>query len=137
MKKLHLIIMLAAVVLLAGCTKQETPTTEQNSVVGTKWTTSYADDIMVLEFASATEVIAYFTYSNGALIGDVFNGTYQQNGNAITFNNFRIRWLFSSSCYYELRSGTIVGSILQTKGRETFDITNGNWSSWSENWNKQ
>lgn len=120
---------------LASCNKEETPSTpQQPSIVGTKWTTTYADYVMVLEFTSNNEVIGYFANTGGAITGSVFNGTYSKTNNSITFSNLRYRWIYA---YYELQTGTINGSILSTKGRETFDINSGNWYEWNENWNKQ
>lgn len=137
MKRLHLIIMLTVAFLLAGCTKQETPVTptpQQNSIVGTKWTTSYSDDSMVIEFASNSEVIGYFANSSGGIIGDVFNGTYYKSGNTITFKNFRLRWIYA---YYELQTGTISGSVISTRGKECWNIESNTWVDWNKNWVKK
>jgi len=39
--------------------------------------------------------------------------------------------------YYRLESASISGSLLSGSGQYTFNIDNGDWSSWTETFSKQ
>ena len=140
MKKLLLTLLAISVAILtiASCNEQpvapDTPTKEPNPLVGTKWYASYADYLMVLEFTSDTDVNGYFAKSNGVYSSGLTSGTYTVSGNSVKFTGLTYRWIYA---YYRLESGTISGSLLSTKGQETFNIDKGEWYSWTETFTKQ
>lgn len=125
----YLIAVISAVVSLSSCDKDST----KNELVGTKWSSSYADYLMVLEFVSDTQVQGYFAKPNGTYYSGQITGTYKIDDNTIVFSNMTYRWMYA---YYELNSGKVNGSLLSTEGKQTFDIDKGDWSDWKETWNK-
>lgn len=130
-----LLLFIGITAAFTSCKKEDKPQQpQQQSIVGTKWTTSFSDDMIVIEFTSSNEVIGYFANSGGGIIWDVVRGTYTKSGNSITFHNLTLKWIYA---YYELQSGTVSGSVLTTRGRETFNIESSNWYSWNETWTKK
>ena len=122
------------VLSLTSCEKATPDTKESNPLVGTKWYASYSDYLMVLEFTSDTDVTGYFAKPNGVYYSGQTSGTYKVSGNSVTFSGLTYRWIYA---YYRLESGTVNGSLLSTTGQKTFDIDNGDWSSWTETFSKQ
>lgn len=122
------------ILCLSSCEKVTPDTMETNPLVGTKWYTSYADYLMVLEFTSDTEVTGYFAKPNGVYYSGQTSGTYKVSGKSVTFSGLTYRWIYA---YYRLSSGTVNGSLLSTTGQKTFDIDKGDWSSWTETFSKQ
>lgn len=127
------ILSLALVIISIICTLSCSKEKDRNPLVGTKWTTSYADDLMVLEFTSDKDVTGYFAKSSGAYLSGQIQGTYSFSNNNITFSNMTFRWMYA---YYRLDSGTLSGSLLNTTGKETFNIDGGEWFDWKETWSK-
>ena len=132
MKKIFGLMLLCATMLcFVSCEKENEG---GNTLVGTKWYTSYSDYLMVLEFVSKNQVIGYFAKPNGVYYSGKVNGTYSTNGNSVTFSNMTYQWMYA---YYKLEAASIDGSLLSTSGKKTFDIDSGNWYSWSETFSKQ
>ena len=123
-----------SILSLSSCEKATPDTKGPNPLVGTKWYTSYADYLMVLEFTSATEVTGYFAKPNGVYYSGQTTGTYKVSGNSVTFSGLTYRWIYA---YYRLESGSVKGSLLSTTGQRTFDIDKGDWSSWTDTFSKQ
>lgn len=90
MKKLtNLLLIFAAVLSLAACgsDSEDEPT---NSLKGTSWSSSYADELFVIKFESNDQVSGYRADSNGNIKGSVYYGTYTLNGDNIVLNDFSI-----------------------------------------------
>lgn len=136
MRKILSILFACAIgiLCLSSCEKATPDTKEPNPLVGTKWYTSFADYLMVLEFTSDTDVTGYFAKPNGVYYSGQTSGTYKVSGNSVTFSGLTYRWIYA---YYRLSSGTVNGSLLSTTGQKTFDIEKGDWSSWTETFSKQ
>lgn len=132
MKKLVLILaVVTAMAAISGCNKQAE---DSNILVGTKWVTTCSnDEIIVLEFSSSSEVTGYIASIEGIISGNPYKGSYSLSGSSIAFNGLQIKRIYH---LYELRSGTISGSILSTSGREKYG-ENGQWFGWNTNWNKK
>ena len=134
-KFLSLVFAIAIGVLsLSSCEKATPDTKEPNPLVGTKWYTSYADYLMVLEFTSDTDVTGYFAKPNGVYYSGQTSGKYTVSGNRVTFSGLTYCWIYA---YYRLESGSVNGSLLSTTGKKTFDIDKGDWSSWTDTFSKQ
>lgn len=123
-------LLLSILMLMVSCSTIET---EDNPLIGTKWTTSYSDYLMVLEFTSNNQVTGYFAKSNGVYNSGMVNGSYTLKGNQIIFSDLTYKWIYA---YYRVESATLTGSLLSTNGKQTFDIDSGEWSDWDKVWNK-
>jgi hypothetical protein len=119
---------------LSSCGKDNPGSKELNPLVGTKWFASYADYLMVLEFTSETDVTGYFAKPNGVYDSGQTSCKYTVSGNHVTFSGLTYRWMYA---YYRLESAFISGSLLSGSGQYTFNIDNGDWSSWTETFSKQ
>lgn len=106
----------------------------KNQLVGTKWHTSYADYIMLLEFTSENQVQGYFAKDNGSYYTGRTTGSYKITGDKVLFSNIEFVWVYA---HYKLEEGNLSGSLLSTKGQQTFNVSKGEWSAWNETWNKQ
>lgn len=128
---LSIALVIFSILCALSCTKNTTDS--GNPLVGTKWTTSYSDYLMVLEFTSEKDVTGYFAKPSGAYYSGQIQGTYSFSNNSITFSDMTFRWMYA---YYKLESGTLSGSLLNTKGKETFNIDGGEWFDWERTWSK-
>lgn len=127
-----LLICFALALLMPSCSKKD-KSTNSNDLVGTKWTTTYADHFMVIEFTSSSQVQGYIaTGSNLAYYGGLSSGSYSASGNNITFNGFDIVYL---SCHYKPNTGSINGGVMRTQGQKSL-YSNNDWTSWNETWTK-
>lgn len=80
------------------------------------------------------EVSAYFAKPNGVYYSGLVSGTYTISGNNVSFKDLTYRWIYA---YYRLETGILNGSLLSTKGKETFNIEKGEWYDWSKVYTKQ
>src|SRR5574344_698293 len=78
----------------------------KSSLISTKWTTSYVDYTMVIEFMLESKVKSYFAEPNGVYDSGRTNRTHKVSGNNITFSNLTFKWIYA---YYRLLTGTISG----------------------------
>lgn len=133
MMKRFLPFLVAIMGLLAiySCQKDDSG---KNSLSGTKWTATYSDLLMVLEFTSSSDVIGYFAKENGTYYTGMTNGKYKVSGDRITFTNLTFRYAYAG---YELESGSINGPLLTANGVYSMNVDKGNWSSWSKTFNRQ
>ncbi|MEE0990529.1 MAG: hypothetical protein UIC45_04345 [Paludibacteraceae bacterium] len=99
MKKINYLFLSLFILLIVSCSNEETV---DNPLVGTKWTTSYADYMMVLEFTSNNDVTGYFANPTGEYYSGIVNGTYTLKGNSVNFSNltFIMKTLFLPFALY-------------------------------------
>ena len=128
-----LLVCIATAVLMLSCSKKNEEAQNPNSLSGTKWATTYADNFMVIEFVSDNQVQGYIAKGdNLAYYGGLSTGSYSVSGNNITFSGFDIVYM---SCHYKPQSGSINGSVMQTQGQQSL-YSNNDWTSWNRSWTK-
>lgn len=120
MKKIILLFALLST-LLVGCKKEDD--TKQSSLAGTKWTQTYVDDLMVLEFTSDNGVALYWADKNLNIDGRAYTGTYSLKGNIISFK--LSGWHYAK---YVIDNATINGGFMTVNSRWSYkesDVDNG------------
>lgn len=107
MKKSLFILPLITIVALtfSSCKNDDEP---NNSLKGSVWTSSYNDDIIVLEFTGNNSVEFYGADQNLNPKGDTYSGSYTLNGNDVTFN---LKAAYYTA--YDFKKGTISGNSMK------------------------
>ena len=80
----------------------------QNSLNGTTWTSSYVDEVFVIEFNGKNGVTGFVADNNLNIKGDAYHGSYTRNGDNLTFNNFYIMNFYK----FVFKKATINGSTM-------------------------
>ena len=132
MKKIYNLFFSLLVLLTVSCSNEETL---DNSLVGTKWTTSYGSNIMVIEFTSNEDVVGYFAKPSGVYYCGMVDGTYTLKDNTVYFANMTFD--YGIHIYYKLQTATINGNLMSSSGMEIYDLEKGVSSyNWNEFWSK-
>lgn len=124
MKKLLMFI--TAIVMLAGCQKDDS-----TSLVGTKWTYEFNNSPYVLEFTSENDVRNYEVDNNYNFKASLTEGNYNYDSGKITFSgNIGVIDAALIILYYRyyFKSATIRGDVMElTASDETivFPIKDG------------
>ena len=107
MKKILFIFSLIASVALtlSSCKNDDEP---NNSLKGTVWTSSYNNDIIVLEFTGSNSVEFYGADQNMNQKGNTYYGTYTQSGNNVTF---QLKGAYYTG--YDFKTGYITGNSMK------------------------
>ena len=109
MKKILFILPLIAIVVFtfSSCKNDDEP---NNSLKGTMWTSSYNDDIIVLEFTGSNSVEFYGADQNMNQKGNTYYGTYNLNGNNVTF---QLKGAYYTG--YDFKTGSITGNSMKVE----------------------
>lgn len=107
MKKFFSITLLLTAMFLtfSACSSDDD---EKNSLSGTEWVSKFVDNYVIIKFTSDSSVESYFTDANFVPIGRSASGTYQLNGNQVTFTNLTPTYV----AHYKFESAEISGSSM-------------------------
>lgn len=87
MKKVFsLMLLLATMLTFAACGGDDDKDEPKNSLKGTVWTSTYTDNVIVLDFTGENTVEFYGADMNLNQSGKTYYGTYTQSGNDVKFS---------------------------------------------------
>ena len=114
MKKLLFLVAAIGCLVFTGCSKDDD--SNANSLSGTTWTTTYVDELWVIEFNGNNGVTAFRADANLNIKGSAHSGTYSKRDNSITFQN-----LYISDFYkYEFMNATVNGNTMTVNYQYTY-----------------
>ena len=100
-------ILLLSLLVWVSCSTEDANT--ENTLNGTTWSASYADDSVVLDF-SVKDVVFYKADKQSNPKGDLYAGTYSYDGKVVRFDLKGVPWYL-----WRFKEGVVTGNTMLVK----------------------
>lgn len=100
-------ILLLSLLVWVSCSTEDA--NNENTLNGTTWSASYADDSVVLDF-SVKDVVFYKADKQSNPKGDLYTGTYSYDGKVVRFDLKGTPWY-----QWRFKEGVVTGNTMLVK----------------------